>query len=38
LDRKVLDEPFITYTQIVNGNLLEFEMGKNPNPTAFKNN
>ena len=38
LDGKVVEEPFITYTQIMNGNVLEFEMGNSPNPTAFKNN
>src|SRR5690606_32051658 len=38
LDGKVLEEPFISYTQIMNGNVLEFEMGSSPNYTAFKNN
>jgi putative alpha-1,2-mannosidase len=38
LDGKVLEEPFITYTQIMNGKVLEFEMGSSPNYTAFKDN
>ncbi|WP_242157812.1 GH92 family glycosyl hydrolase [Aestuariivivens sediminis] len=35
LDNTVLKTPFITYSQIMNGNLLEFEMGKEPNKNAF---
>ena len=35
LDGTIINEPFITYTQIMNGNKLEFEMGKRPNFNAF---
>lgn len=38
LDGKRINEPFITYTQIMNGSKLVFEMGKLPNVKAFKNN
>ncbi len=36
LDGKRLDKPFITYTQIMNGSNLVFEMGPTPNFTTFK--
>ncbi len=36
LDGKRIEEPFITYSQIMNGNELLFEMGKSPNYKAFK--
>ena len=36
LDGKRINEPRITYTQIMNGNKLEFEMGPTPNFKAFK--
>lgn len=35
LDGVRLKEPFITYTQIINGERLVFEMGKQPNFNAF---
>ncbi len=35
LDGNRIKEPFITYTQIMNGNRLVFEMGKKPNFNAF---
>jgi len=35
LDNKVLKTPFITYSQIMNGKELVFEMGKTPNKEAF---
>jgi predicted alpha-1,2-mannosidase len=35
LDGKRITTPFITYTQIMNGNRLVFEMGSNPNTKAF---
>ena len=37
LDGKRLDRPFISYSQIMNGEKLIFEMGKSPNKKAFKN-
>ena len=36
LDGKLLREPFITYTQIMNGKELIFEMGDSPNQKAFQ--
>jgi len=36
LDGKRINEPFITYAQIINGNKLVFEMGPEPNYEAFK--
>ena len=36
LDGVRLKEPFITYTQIINGDHLIFEMGKRPNFNAFQ--
>ncbi|MGB5498372.1 MAG: GH92 family glycosyl hydrolase [Maribacter sp.] len=38
LDGTRINIPFITYTQIMNGKELVFEMGKSPNHKAFKNN
>ena len=38
LDGKKLEKPFITYSQIMNGNELVFEMGEHPNMKAFKMN
>ena len=38
LDGVKLEEPFITYSQIMNGNKLEFKMGSKPNFKAFKDN
>ncbi|RKN82503.1 GH92 family glycosyl hydrolase [Ulvibacterium marinum] len=35
LDGNRIKEPFITYTQIINGNRLVFEMGEKPNFNAF---
>lgn len=35
LDGNRIKEPFITYTQIMNGNRLVFEMGESPNFNAF---
>ncbi|HLT51534.1 MAG TPA: glycoside hydrolase family 92 protein, partial [Arenibacter sp.] len=36
LDGKRLDVPFITYSQIMDGKNLIFEMGKDPNKKAFR--
>ena len=36
LDGKRIEEPIFTYSQIMNGNELLFEMGKSPNYRAFK--
>jgi len=36
LDGKPLDRPYITYSQILDGNSLIFEMGNTPSSTAFK--
>ena len=38
LDGIRLETPFISYTQIMNGNKLVFEMGSEPNHEAFTNN
>ncbi|MFK5974717.1 MAG: GH92 family glycosyl hydrolase [Flavobacteriaceae bacterium] len=38
LDGKRIHEPFITYTQIMNGSKLVFEMGSEPNINAFDAN
>ncbi|MCF7568785.1 GH92 family glycosyl hydrolase [Sabulilitoribacter arenilitoris] len=37
LDGKRITKPFITYSQIINGNELVFEMGKTANANAFTN-
>lgn len=37
LDGKIINAPFITYSQIINGNKLVFKMGELPNANAFKN-
>ncbi|WP_223552187.1 GH92 family glycosyl hydrolase [Aestuariivivens sp. NBU2969] len=36
LDGELLKEPFITYTQVLNGNELIFQMGDTPNKNAFR--
>ncbi|MBL4887757.1 MAG: glycoside hydrolase family 92 protein, partial [Flavobacteriaceae bacterium] len=36
LDGRRLKRPFISYSQIMNGNNLVFEMGKQPNFKAFE--
>jgi predicted alpha-1,2-mannosidase len=38
LDGKLLETPFISHDQIINGRKLEFEMGSKPNYNTFKNN
>jgi len=37
LDGERIMKPFITYSQIMNGSELVFEMGETPNANAFAN-